>query len=524
NIFKLIFVFLALSGVVNSAKILIVFNAVSKSHHILGDALAIGLAEKGHEVLMVSPFKSSFKHANYKEILLDGDFSPDIVKKKMGNLFEIKKKSFIDSMKTISGFGMEMAKGTLYHPKMVDLLNSNATFDAVIVEVFLNECLLGLAQHYDAIPIMMGTAPAMIWSNKMVGNPSNPAYDISVFSSFSNPMSYWQRFGNTVFSVVGEFFHWLHLRAQHEVYDSYFRPIFKQNSKEFPHLSTLVTNVSLVLLNSNIAVSGSQAIVPNMVNVGGLHVKPDTLPDDLQKVLDNSKQGVIYFSMGSNLKSSELPQEKRDAILNTFAKLKETVLWKWEDDKLPNQPKNVVIRSWMPQQAILNHKNVKVFITHGGLLSSIESIYFGVPLVGIPIFGDQRANMARATRSGYGVQIDLDDINEETLSELLNKVLKNPSYRSRSQYLSKIFRDEPQPPLEKAVNSIEYVLRHKGAHFLRSPAAGMPVYQTWLLDVAAGFLMILVFVILIIVLALKLTCGIFRCIFKSKSYRREKED
>lgn len=27
---------------------------------------------------MVSPFKSSFKHANYKEILLDGDFSPDI--------------------------------------------------------------------------------------------------------------------------------------------------------------------------------------------------------------------------------------------------------------------------------------------------------------------------------------------------------------------------------------------------------------------------------------------------------------
>lgn len=79
----------------------------------------------------------------------------------------------------------------------------------------------------------------------------------------------------------------------------------------------------------------------------------------MQKVLDNSKQGVIYFSMGSNLKSSELPQEKRDAILNTFAKLKETVLWKWEDDKLPNQPKNVVIRSWMPQQAILSN-----FITY----------------------------------------------------------------------------------------------------------------------------------------------------------------
>lgn len=82
---------------------------------------------------------------------------------------------------------------------------------------------------------------------------------------------------------------------------------------------------------------------------------------------------------------------------------------------------------------------MKVFITHGGLLSSIESIYFGVPLVGIPIFGDQRANMARATRSGYGVQIDLDDINEETLSELLNKVLKNPRYEINYYHLSYLY-------------------------------------------------------------------------------------
>lgn len=126
----------------------------------------------------------------------------------MGNLFKTKEKSVINTMSTISEFGLSMAKGTLNHPKVVDLLNSNAHFDAVIVEVFLNECLLGLAQHFNAVPIMMGTAGPMIWTDKMVGNPSNPAYVINPFTSFGNPMNYWQRLGNTFFSVVGELFYW----------------------------------------------------------------------------------------------------------------------------------------------------------------------------------------------------------------------------------------------------------------------------------------------------------------------------
>lgn len=65
--------------------------------------------------------------------------------------------------------------------------------------------------------------------------------------------------------------------------------------------------------------------------------------------------------MGSNLKSSNLPVETRNGILRTFAKLNHTVLWKWEDDKLPNQPKNVIIRKWMPQQSILGKGIIILF-------------------------------------------------------------------------------------------------------------------------------------------------------------------
>lgn len=72
------------------------------------------------------------------------------------------------------------------------------------------------------------------------------------------------------------------------------------------------------------------------------------------------------------------------------------------------------------------HPNVKLFITHGGLLSSIEALYFGIPLVGIPVFGDQPMNMARAVKSGYGIKVDLDTISEEILDEAISNALGNP--------------------------------------------------------------------------------------------------
>jgi len=77
------------------------------------------------------------------------------------------------------------------------------------------------------------------------------------------------------------------------------------------------------------------------------------LNQDLQKYLDEAPDGVIYFSMGSNLKSTELPESKKNAFLGAFSKLKQHVLWKWESDTLPGQPSNVNLGKWLPQSDIL---------------------------------------------------------------------------------------------------------------------------------------------------------------------------
>lgn len=93
--------------------------------------------------------------------------------------------------------------------------------------------------------------------------------------------------------------------------------------------------------------------------------------------MDSAKEGVVYFSMGSNLKSSQMSPELKAIILKALGNLKQTVLWKYEED-LPGKPKNVVIRKWMPQTGILGIKlttklNVKLNFQYVELLYYIDS-------------------------------------------------------------------------------------------------------------------------------------------------------
>jgi glucuronosyltransferase len=94
----------------------------------------------------------------------------------------------------------------------------------------------------------------------------------------------------------------------------------------------------------------------------------------LQKYLDDAPDGVIYFSMGSNLQSSQMPEGKRNAFLKVFSKLKQKVLWKWETDTLPGQPKNVKLGKWLPQSDILGEGPVALL----ALLLAVVWIDYGL--------------------------------------------------------------------------------------------------------------------------------------------------
>jgi len=106
-------------------------------------------------------------------------------------------------------------------------------------------------------------------------------------------------------------------------------------------------------------------------------------------VESSGSEGFIYFSLGSHIKPSMMQDSVRQAFVTAFSKMKQKVLWKWDLDSIEGLSSNVKLSKWVPQQDVLAHPKIRAFITHGGLLSTEESVYHGVPLVGIPLFGDQ---------------------------------------------------------------------------------------------------------------------------------------
>ena len=340
----------------------------------------------------------------------------------MPNLLGFTKLGFSKRMQLVFGLGITLTNDTIRHPAIKNLLNSaDAQFDVVIMEVFLNEAMLGIAHHLNAPVIGYGTFGATLWTCQMVGSPSPSSYVPHPMSGLTDKMNFLQRLQNT-FSTAVEYIymHLVYLPAQEKIYNDLFPNAEKT-------LGQLISNVSMVLLNNHFSLNFPRPYVPNMIEVGGIHLKRkvNELPTNIKSVLDNATNGAIYFSMGSNLKSTDLPVATRDAILRVFAKLNHQVLWKFEDTNLPGKPDNVFISDWFPQDDVLAHKNIKLFITHGGLLGTQEAVYHGVPVLGIPIFGDQMMNMAIAVSNGFGLTVQYTNLTEASLTWGLNAMLSN---------------------------------------------------------------------------------------------------
>ncbi|XP_055904974.1 UDP-glycosyltransferase UGT5-like [Eupeodes corollae] len=471
----------AVLSAANAYKILGISPTMARSHFFVGNALYKGLAEKGHEVTVISPFPLKKPTKNYRDIP-----STNIIqlsKESKSNPLQMRDMNVIDQILSIYDLGYVITNSTLSEPSVQKLMASGEKFDAVICEVFLSEALFGLAEHFEAPLIGLGTFGATLWNTDLVGSPSPLSYVPNTFLPLTTKMTLAERILNlAVITVETVAYYTYYMPQQRQLFNKYF-----PNSKA--GLDNIRKDTALVLLNAHVSLSFPRPYQPNMIEVGGIHItnKPKALPAEMQKFLDEAKDGVIYFSMGSNLKSSLIPVEKRDAILRTFKSLKQKVMWKFEETNLPGKSDNVYINDWFPQEDILSHPNVKLFITHGGLLSTTESIFYGKPFVGIPMFGDQFLNMARAEAIGYGVTVDYNELTEELFSAAINKVIKDSKYEKLAKSMSERFRDQPMKPLDLAVYWVEYVARHKGAPHLHSAGQDLGFIQYHNID-AIGIL------------------------------------
>jgi len=178
-------------------------------------------------------------------------------------------------------------------------------YDLIIVEAIRSDAYYGFASHFNA-PIIGISTFGTDWNiDELVGNVSPLSYTPLVTAGLTDRMTFGERVTNFVETTIAWLnYRWTWMPEQEKLYAKYF-PVA---SKRVP-LTDLNRNFSLVLLNQHFSLSFPRPYVPNMIQVGGLHIshKPAPLPKDLDEFIQGSgEQGVIYFSLGSNVKSKEI--------------------------------------------------------------------------------------------------------------------------------------------------------------------------------------------------------------------------
>ncbi|XP_068631749.1 uncharacterized protein [Battus philenor] len=490
----------------NCLNILGIFPYQGKSHFFVYRVLLKELAERGHNVTVISHFPEKAPPKNYHDISLAGSikiFEDDIpIHRSYWSILQI------GVFLTTSG--KENCEVMLANSDVQNMIKQKPKFDVVVLEQFNSDCALGIAYKLNSPVVAITSSMLMPWHYSRLGIPNNPSYVSFHFLEGGTKPTLVQRFERVVFDLYFRtLYYFVSQRSDQNTLARYFNDI--------PPLDVLARDIKFLLLYHNFILTGSQLFPANVIEVGGYHVKrAEPLTGDLKKFVEEAEHGIIYVSFGSVIKSTTLPPEKREAILEAVKELPQRFIWKWGDNTLLVDKNKLYLSDWLPQVDILGHHKTLAFISHAGMGGTTEAIHFGVPVVAMPVLGDQPANAAAIEESGLGVQLQIEDFTKENLIAALKKVLE-PGFRNNVKLMSKAWHDRPMPPLNTAIYWTEFAARYSNFTF-RSAAADVPWYQYTNLDI------VLVFVtLLLLVLASSKAIISMCCIKKSKQIKKSKK-
>ncbi|XP_052739545.1 uncharacterized protein LOC112058476 [Bicyclus anynana] len=414
---------------VEAANILGLFPTTVRSHHMVYEPYLKGLAERGHNMTVASFFPIKDPPPNIREISLQGI---DETRLEHVNLNAFENQGFLYKIPVLGGIAKSIlplqsfsTSSARICERLMDLQPFvealKGDYDLVLTEIFMGDCALALYRLYGGkAPILaMVSGARMPWTMERIGAVDNPSYVPIVTSTFKPEMSFMERLENTLLDIcINEWYKQQIVMKEQRVLEKRFGNI--------PDLNELARNTSMIFLNTFHVLNGAMPLVPGLVEIGGMHLNigKKSLPQYIEKFLNESEHGVVLFSLGSHVKTMSMPKYKEQIFINALSKLKQRVIWKYEGSGEEGTYIGNILRvKWLPQYELLQHKKVIAFITHGGMLGMTEAVSEGKPMVILPLFADQHLNAAAAAEAGAAVVLSYVDLTEQSLTNALQHVL-----------------------------------------------------------------------------------------------------
>ncbi|RVE61581.1 hypothetical protein OJAV_G00172110 [Oryzias javanicus] len=484
-----------------SGKLLVV--PMDGSHWVGIKAIAQELGRRGHKVTVVIPEVSMRmgpgKH--YDTLTHTVPYGQDHIDAIMSMHKDVLKTNqpFMERMQVkynqilkIVDFIHVTAESLLLNETYISYL-AQQEFDAVLTDPMVpTGALIARKLGLPIINLLRGIPCSL--DMKSAGCPSPPSFVPRFFTGLSDKMNFKERVINTLVALIEPLFcRLLYWR---------FNNIAHQFLNEEVSVAEVLSDSDIWLLRIDFTLEFPRPLMPNMILVGGINCdlrKP--LPKNLEQWV-SGKHGFIVFTLGSAI--ADMPEEITSVFLEAFRQIPQTVIWRYTGMVPDNIPKNIKLMKWVPQNDLLAHPGARAFITHAGSHGTFEGLCHGVPMLMVPIAGDQPDNAARMENRGVGVVLDITTMTTESLLQGLNEVINDTRYKENIQRLSALHKDRPVDPLELSVFWTEFVMRHKGAKHLKAAVHDLSWIQYYCLDVIALLAAIVLLFVILTVKCMKL--------------------
>ncbi|XP_033606930.1 UDP-glucuronosyltransferase 3A1-like [Cryptotermes secundus] len=250
-----------------SSKILAIFAHVGKSHFDVFEPLLEELAARDHQLLVISYFPQYQFINNYKNIDLRGILQNN----KTAGIINIRSATYgghVKSALRLGVWGNMACEKTLEHPSVQNLVTSEEKFDLIITELFNTDCFLAFAHKFNIPTIAFSSSDLMPWANSRFGNPDNPSHVPLYSGQSTGKMIFSERLLNTFWYLFHKLHHLFLMEARANKFAR------KHFGESLPALSQLARNTSLIFVNRHFSLNGPRPLVPGVIEVAGIHMKP----------------------------------------------------------------------------------------------------------------------------------------------------------------------------------------------------------------------------------------------------------
>ncbi|MBR1771581.1 MAG: glucosyltransferase [Lachnospiraceae bacterium] len=177
----------------------------------------------------------------------------------------------------------------------------------------------------------------------------------------------------------------------------------------------------------------------------------------VEQPMEKTADKTVYLSLGTVVRNEtfycnciEALRETDYQVIVSLGESAERLKKEWQEF-LDNLPEHIQVFDTVDQMAVLSIADV--FITHCGMNSASEGLYFEVPLLLCPQTPEQEAVAKRTEELGAGIWLHTSQ--KDTILEAVRQLSKQPAYKQSAQNIARSFRESGG--VEKAKQFLETI-------------------------------------------------------------------